>query len=394
MTDQISATSPPPTTPPVQPPVEPPPAPPSGPGRGRRHPVLTWVLSVIGVLLLVAILAGFLIHLPYVIISPGSATPLDRSVVQIEGAQTYPHANDVLFLTVRVTNQDPSLWRLAAAWLDPDRDIEKRSDVVGCLSDSENEVFNTELMSQSQNDAKYVALTRLGYHVTADPPEVRVIEVCPGAPAYGKLSVGDRVLSVDSHPVAQLADVAPLVQQHKPGDPVVVTYERNGATRTTTIDTGRVSADRTKCVAAKGSTTGTPCLGITSQAFVNYQFPIDVTINTDRVGGPSAGLAFTLAIIDNLTPGALTDGKRVAVTGAIDPDGTVEPVGGVEQKAITARTNGVTLMIVPTAEVKDAKKGAGNLRVVGVANLDQALAALQAAGGSPVPPPSSTAARS
>ena len=78
-----------------------------------------------------------------------------------------------------------------------------------------------------------------------------------------------------------------------------------------------------------------------------------MTIDTQKVAGPSAGLAFTLAIIDDLTPGNLTGGKRVAVTGTISTDGTVGAVGGVEQKAITARHNDVSLMIVP----KDGAEG-------------------------------------
>ena len=127
---------------------------------------------------------------------------------------------------------------------------------------------------------------------------------------------------------------------------------------------------------------------------MSYHFPINITINTERVGGPSAGLAFTLAIIDDLTPGKLTDGKQVAVTGAIASDGSVQPVGGVEQKAITARHNGVDLMLVPAAEVKDARKGADGMKVAGVSTLDDALAALTRVGGTAVPPSSSTAARS
>jgi PDZ domain-containing protein len=90
----------------------------------------------------------------------------------------------------------------------------------------------------------------------------------------------------------------------------------------------------------------------------------------------------------------LTGGTKVAVTGTIAPDGTVGAVGGVEQKAITARTNGVQLMIVPKAEAADARRGAGDVRVVGVENVDQALDALHRAGGTEVPPPSTSAARS
>ena len=375
-------------------PLPPPPlAPPDRP-TGRRHTVLAVVLSAVGVLLVTVVVAGFLIHLPYVIISPGSATPLDASVVQIKGAKTYPHGDSVRFLTVQVSTHDPNVWRVVTSWLDPDRDVEKRSSVVGCLSDAQNQAFNTDLMDQSQNDAKYVALTRLGYSVPANPVQIRIIEVCRDAPASSALQPGDRILAVDGHDVAHVSEVGPLVQEHHPGDSVSVTYERDGTTRTARVTAGEASADGRKCVPARGSTTGRTCLGVTSQEFVTYQFPVDITINTQLVGGPSAGLAFTLAIIDDLTPGDLTGGKRVAVTGTISADGSVGEVGGVSQKAITARTNGVQLMIVPKSEVKDARRGAGNLRVVGVGTVDEALAALQEAGGVEVPPPSTTAARS
>ena len=86
----------------------------------------------------------------------------------------------MLFLTVRVTTHDPTVWRVVTSWLDPDRDVVKRTDVVGCLSDAENIAINTRLMQQSQDAAKDVALTRLGYTVEADPPEITVVEVCAG----------------------------------------------------------------------------------------------------------------------------------------------------------------------------------------------------------------------
>jgi Lon-like protease len=375
-------------------PLPPPPLEPPDRPMGRRHTVLAVVLSALGVLLVTAVVAGFLIHLPYVIISPGSATPLDSSVVQIEGATTYPHDDSVRFLTVQVTTHDPNVWRVVTSWLDPDRDVEKRSTVVGCLTDNENRTFNTQLMDQSQNDAKYLALTRLGYSVPADPVKIRIIEVCRDAPAYGSLETGDQVLAVDGQDVTDVTEVGQFVQAHHPGDRVSVTFSRGGTTRTASVTAGKASADGRKCLPARGSTSGKTCLGVTSEEFVTYQFPVDITINTQLVGGPSAGLAFTLAIIDDLTPGALTGGKRVAVTGTINADGSVGEVGGVEQKAITARTNGVQLMIVPKGEVADARRGAGNVRVVGVGTVDEALAALQRAGGVEVPPPSTTAARS
>jgi PDZ domain-containing protein len=353
------------------------------------------VLSGIGLLIAGIVIAGFLVHLPYVIISPGGATPLDEQVVQIEGAPTYPDtAGDILFLTVRVSTQDPNVWRVVASWLDPDREVLDRTAVQGCLTDAENQLFNTELMDQSQNDAKYVALTRLGYDVPANPTQIRIVEVCRDTPAHGELQTGDQVLAVDGEDVTDGAQVGGLVREHRPGDRVTVTYDRNGVRETATITAGMASEDRLTCVPAQSSTSGTTCLGVTSQEFVTYQFPVDVTIDTRLVGGPSAGLAFTLAIIDELTPGSLTGGLQVAVTGTIAPDGSVGTVGGVEQKAVTARKNGVDLMIVPKAEVADARRGAGDVRVVGVGDIEDALAALSRAGGVEVPPPPSTTARS
>jgi PDZ domain-containing protein len=391
MTDNTPASAPPPPPPPELPPTT----------RTRKHTVLAIVLSGLGVLIAAIVVAGFFIHLPYVIISPGSATPLDSQVVQIEGAPTYPDdTGDILFLTVQVSTSEPNVWRVVTSLLDPDRDVQDREAVQGCLTDAQNQVFNADLMDQSQNDAKYVALTRLGYEVPQNPVQIRVVEVCRDAPAHGALSTGDQVLAIDGTTITNGAQLGELVRAHEPGDRVTITYDRNGVTRTAAITAGKVRTEgsgkstRQSCVAAEGASTGTSCLGISSQGFTTYQFPIDVKINTQLVGGPSAGLAFTLAIIDDLTPGSLTGGKNVAVTGTIQSDGTVGEVGGVEQKAITARTNGVQLMIVPKEEVADARRGAGDVRVVGVENIDEALDALHDVGGTEVPPPSTTTARS
>jgi PDZ domain-containing protein len=399
MTETDREPTAPPPGPPPSPTPSPPPLPPApGPPRPSRWRTIVAVgLSVLGGLLVVAVVAGFLIHLPYVVISPGEATPLDSSVVMISGAPSYDSTNNVLFLTVRVSNEDPTVWRVVTAWLNSDEDVEKRSNVVGCASPEDNVTYNTLLMQQSQSDAKDVALTRLGYTVTADAPRVTVVQACAGAPAYGILEVGDQVLAVDDTPVATSTELVARVRAHTPGDTIDISVNRDGATQATKVVAGRISADGTKCkVIASGATAeaGTACIGSASQDFVTYHFPIDVTINTERVGGPSAGLAFALAIIDDLTPGKLTDNNRVAVTGTIATDGSVGIVGGVEQKAITARRNGVQLMLVPKEEVADARKGADGMKVVGVATVDEALAALERAGGAPVPPTTSTAARS
>jgi Lon-like protease len=133
--------------------------------------------------------------------------------------------------------------------------------------------------------------------------------------------------------------------------------------------------------------TGKAMLGVSLDDRPSYDFPIDVEIDSGDVGGPSAGLAFTLAIIDRLTPGSLTGSSRVAVTGTIGLDGSVGPVGGVPQKTEAAIDEGARLFLVPPDEYAAAEQAArGRLEVRQVSTLEEALAALEAAGGDPIPP--------
>ena len=126
----------------------------------------------------------------------------------------------------------------------------------------------------------------------------------------------------------------------------------------------------------------------------SVQLPFRATIDTDQIGGPSAGLAFTLTLIDRLSPGSLTGGQKVAVTGTIEDDGSVGAIGGLRQKVATVRRSGARFMLVPTAQGEDgldglveARRAAGSaLEIVPVANLEEALAALVARGGAPPPP--------
>jgi PDZ domain-containing protein len=351
----------------------PPPVPPAPPRRRR------W-LRAIGTgflaLLAIAAVAGLVIHLPYRIITPGSATPLGPEVVSVKGAQTYPHpganSGELLFLTVRVTPSDPNVYKFLWAHLDGDASIIGRDDFQGCASDAENLRISNLEMSGSQDTAKAVALRRLGYTVTDEKGATTIVEVTCGGPSAGKLQLGDQITAIDGHPVTTAADVKPLIVAQHPGDEIRVTVDRDGRSRVVTVKAG--------------SRDGQAFLGILPEDVVHHHFPIGVNIDTEHVSGPSAGLAFTLAIIDDLTPGDLTGGRRVAITGTIEPDGTVGPVGGVEQKAVAARNAGATLMLVPPDEFKDARAHAGGMKVVKVRTLADALAALRRAGGDAIPP--------
>ncbi len=129
-------------------------------------------------------------------------------------------------------------------------------------------------------------------------------------------------------------------------------------------------------------TKDTPILGVDiATRDESFSLPFEVSVDSGQVGGPSAGLAFTLGLLDRLTPGSLTGGKKVAVTGEISPTGQVLDVGGVRQKAVAARRAGAVMMIVPTGEYKDALSKAGSMKVVKVNTLQEALQALATLGG-------------
>src|SRR5262249_8021668 len=159
----------------------------------------------------------------------------------------------------------------------------------------------------------------------------------------GKLELGDEIVAIDGHPVNTAEDVRPPIVAHKPGEVATFTVLRDGERLDVKVKLGEhvVKTDA-------GQRERSTYAGIFTQAEVHHRLALTVDIDSQRVSGPSAGLAFTLAIIDQLTPGSLTGGKNVAVTGAINDDGTVGPVGGVKQKTITARRSGAELMLVPS----------------------------------------------
>jgi Lon-like protease len=359
-------------------------APPAGGGSGRRR--RRWpavLLAVVGAIVLVALLVAPFIHVPYVIVSPGSATPLDTGVVQVHGAPTYDHNGELLYLTVTVSNRDPNLYRWLFAKLDPDSEVSKRQSIIGCAGYEESNRLAASAMDQSQQTAKAVALQRLGYTVGTDAGPVQIIDVVCGGPSEGKLELGDEIVAIDDQPVNSAQDVRPPIVAHQPGETAVFTVLRDGERLDIEVRLGARKVENTK--------ERVTYAGIYTQQEVRHQLPVTVDIDTQRVSGPSAGLAFTLAIIDQLTPGSLTGGKDVAVTGAILEDGSVGIVGGVKQKVVTARRAGAKLMIVPRDEVADARSRADGMKVVGVDTIDDALRALEHAGGAPIAAPAATA---
>lgn len=334
-----------------------------------RRPMRGWEKAVVVVapILTVAILVATFIGLPFVVFSPGSASAV-QDAVTIDGTESYPMDGAVLFLTVRVTTQRPNLWRVLQGWVDDDRRVMSEDDYFGDTSREETRQIDDLMMVRSQDVAKLVALQRLGYEVPVVAAEIGFVQ--PDGPSAEILAAGDRVLAINGTATSTPAAVGEAVRANPAGSEITVRVERAGERREFVVrsdDDGE----------------GHARIGISMLPV--YRFPVDISIDTGSVSGPSAGLAFTITILDELTSGELTGGQTVAMTGTINEAGEVGLVGGVRQKAVAARRAGAVLIIVPHGEEAEAEDGAGDVPVVGVRTLDEALDALYAIGGEVIP---------
>jgi PDZ domain-containing protein len=219
-------------------------------------------------------------------------------------------------------------------------------------------------MAQSQSFAAAVALKRAGYPVAIKLPRIVVDQVERNVPATKLLKPGDTIAAVDGQPVASLGRLHELIAAHRPGETLRLRIRRDGLTRTVAVKTIPDPHDKTQAVvgiivAERGGSVG--------------KLPLKVKIDTAGVGGPSAGLAFALDLMEEL--GHDVDrGYKIAATGQLELDGTVDPIGGVKQKTIGARQAHVDLFLVPAIDnAAEARKYADGLRIVPVKSFPQAL---------------------
>ncbi len=229
-------------------------------------------------------------------------------------------------------------------------------------NESQRRQQNLNAMSVSQQVAAAVALRELGYDVAAREVGVLVASVAPGTPAAGKLQPGDVLVEVDGKPVRTPAALRRAISTHTPGDTVRLGIRAGKKIRQTDIRTVADPRDPRRAI-----------VGIAVEQSVQITLPLDVKIDLGAVGGPSAGLAFALDVMEELGP-SVDRGYRVAVTGELELDGRVGPIGGVKQKTIGARRTGVDVFLVPAGDnAAEARRHAGTLRIIPVKSFRQAL---------------------
>ncbi len=347
--------------------------------RGPRVPLWGKIGTGAAILFFVIVVAGFVIHVPYSTLSPGEAVQLTQ-LVRIEGTKTYPEPRgDIRLLFVRERNH-VNLWRYLQAQLDSDTEVIKEKEInpSGRSQKQQNDQA-AQQMADAKSAATNVALEAAGFHVRSAPGLI-VSDFVPDMPAEKVLKFGDVILSADGHAIKRSRDLSDAIAKHKVGEQVTLEILRDGERRT--VKVGIVSQDDRNLIGV--------------QLSPRFDFPFKVDVDTAGIGGPSGGLAMSLAILDDLTPGNLTGGKRVAVTGTIGYAGTVGEIGGIEQKAVAARAAGARLFIVPACstpqtmascetDLQRATKRAGSkVKVVPVATFDEALRVLRENGGDPV----------
>lgn len=348
------------------------PEPPDAPVSRRR--TWPWWLAALALLgTAAALFAAFTVQIGHFEFRPGSARPTTELVDVGEGVEVHPPAGEIAFTTVSLRQSTVAsyVW----AWFDDDVEVVADELILGNRSPQENRQFNLQLMDTSKQDAIRVALLELGYEVPVTIDGVVVVTVQEGSAGEGLVDPGQTVVAIDGEPLDDIDDVSRIMEPKAPGDTVVLSVEP--AER----------GDVTDVPVVLGASPDDPeqgLIGIELQPrSPAFDFPIDVDIDSGNVGGPSAGLAFTLAVLDVLTPGELTGGLDVAVTGTIDGAGNVGDVGGVRQKTAAAIDQGFDVFLVPSKEFQEAEERAGDaLEVIAVDTLADALDALASLGGS------------
>lgn len=322
-----------------------------------------------------ALVASLVVRLPYYVLSPGMSRPTE-DLISVRGADTFDNDGAVDFLTVSMRQVTPI--EVVAAWINGAQQIRSADEILGRLTPGESRDLDLRMMANSKDAAQYQALRRLGYDIRRLGTGAVIASVAEGGPVDGVLVAGDVVTAIDGRSIDLSDELISAVGASAPGTILNLDVEPFDATREGALPARRVEI----VVGARPDEPTRGYLGITTfTRDLSFDFPVQVTIDSGAVGGPSAGLAFTLGILDVLTPGSITGGLSIATTGTIQLDGRVGPVGGVPQKVVAARRQGVQLMLVPASELEQARAHAGGLRIEPVETLDDALAILATVGG-------------
>jgi PDZ domain-containing protein len=319
--------------------------------------------------------------------------------IEVPAADNHPLTGKILLTDVFVTQLN-ALNYLQYRFFDSNSEVISGPDLLGPTTNESQYLDQGYLqMAQAQSFATASALTRLGYTVASTNAGALVYGIAVHSPAASALQVAQVITGVNGTPVTTDCSLIHALHGMTPGQSVPFQVEQSSINKVGDFVPGPVATKSITLGAPPKGLVDTGCgpptkptayLGVQPQTQQAWQFPVKVTVHTQNIGGPSAGLAMTLGIMDKLSSGRLTGNRIIAATGTIDQHGNVGDVGGVAEKTIAVERAGATLFFVPSVELKTAEaKATPQLHVYAVSNLNQALRVLQRLGGSvpnkPVP---------
>ena len=321
-----------------------------------------WGRILAGGAVLIAATAAAFWPIPYYSEGPGPARDV-TSLIVYHDAPRYEPTGHFELTTVRYQQLTGVL--ALRAWLDDTLAIVPASTVYPPdVPVDVTKQRGLSQMDQSKIDATAAALRALGTYPKQHGEGALIEATVDGCPADGELFPGDIVTAIDGTPIADASQASKVFDQIPVGQPLRFDLNVDGSVEHATF-------------------TRAPC-GPKDERLVGISmldaFPIDITISSDDIGGPSAGLMWALGLYELLTSGDLTGGRTIAGTGEIAPDGTVYPIGGITDKVVAAERAGATLFLAPAdnmAELRGIDTGA--MQVVSVSSLDDALHALRTA---------------
>lgn len=344
----------------------------------RRKRTLTGIVALtvaIICLFLASLLpSGFVIRQPGPVVNTlGEVQDADGNEVALiempADVETFETSGTLSLTTVQIVGNresTPNWFQLAQAWFDPSKAVVTIDSVFPPNQTSEQRQEQDSLMmANSQHDATAAALIELGYDV---PIELQIGDVQEDGASAGKLEAGDVVNGINGTPMASVLDMRAEIAKGNGAD-VTVNITRDGVTQDVVI------------TPVKGDADGEVIWMIGVSAGPAYDFPFDVTIMLENIGGPSAGMIFALGIIDTLTPGEMTGGESIAGTGTINYAGEVGPIGGIQQKMRGALSAGAEYFLAPQSNCNEVVGHVPNgLTVVKVSTLDEARDAVETIG--------------
>ncbi|HYO61928.1 MAG TPA: PDZ domain-containing protein [Actinomycetota bacterium] len=319
-----------------------------------------WRLVIAMAIAAALVVGAFMVPIPvFFLYVPGPVRDVEK-LVHVDDAKTYSSEGQLFLTTVNI-KPSVTFVDLIKAGLDPHMDVVMKEDVTQGMTLREVREQAKADMRESKQAARQTAFAALGLPAGEG---ARVVETVADSPAASLLREGDRIVGLDGRDMSTACDVQQAIAKRQPGDVVRMTLFRDGERQTIPIETVDHPAQA-----------GSAFVGISMADVVGKS--LGVQFETGEIGGPSAGLMFSLALYDQLTPDDLTHGRKIAGTGAIYCGGIVGPIGGIEEKVASAEREGAEIFLAPELNFDAARDAAGEIEVVSVGTFDDAVEYLE-----------------